>query len=272
MATLPFPCSAIPLSTNAVQNAMSTLGIDSPTLWAMLHVETKGCGFFASRRPQILFERHLFSKLTQGAWDAVAPDVSNPQPGGYGASGDFQYTRLAKAFALGPSAQDAALKSTSWGLGQVLGLNSAMVGYASVRDMVEAMAASEDEQLKAVVNFILGNRLAQALQTQNWAAYAAVYNGADYAKNHYDTNLAQTHALYQDPSQLPDLTIRAGQLALFLLGFDPKGIDGALGPNTLTALHNFQVKKQLPLTAGIDASVLAALNAALPVAAQLSLS
>lgn len=272
MATLPFSCSAIPLSTNAVQNAIDSLGIDSPTLWAMLHVETRGCGFFPSRRPQILFERHLFSNLTQSAWDATAPDVSNPQPGGYGASGDFQYTRLAKAFGLDPSAQDAALKSTSWGLGQVLGLNAVSLGYASVRDMVAAMSASEDQQLKAVVSFILSNKLQHSLQTQNWAAYAAGYNGADYAKNHYDTNLAQAHALYQDPSQLPDLTIRAGQLALFLLGFDPKGIDGALGPNTLTALHNFQSRNQLPLTTSIDTGVLATLTAALPAPAQLSLS
>jgi N-acetylmuramidase len=272
VATLPFSCSAIPLTTGALQNAMAALGIDSPTLWAMLHVETQGCGFFPSRRPQILFERHIFSKLTNGAWDATAPDVSNPQPGGYGASGDFQYTRLAKAYGLGPSAQEAALKSTSWGLGQVLGLNASLVGYASVQDMVAAMAASEDEQLKAVVGFILANRLQTALQAQNWAAYAAGYNGADYAKNQYDIKLAQTHALYQDPSQLPDLTIRAGQLALFLLGFDPKGIDGAVGPNTLTALHNFQSRQQLPLTTGIDANVLATLNAAMPVAAQLSLA
>jgi N-acetylmuramidase len=272
MATLPFSCSAIPLSANAFQNAMDSLGIDSPTLWAMLHVETRGCGYFASRRPQILFERHIFSRLTQGAWDATAPDVSNPLPGGYGASGDFQYSRLGKAYGLDPSAQDAALKSTSWGLGQVLGLNASSVGYQSVRDMVAAMAASEDQQLKAVVSFILTNKLQNALQTQNWAAYAAGYNGENYAQNHYDTNLAETHALYQDPSQLPDLTIRAGQLALFLLGYDPKGIDGAIGPNTLTALHNFQSKQQIPLTTGIDSGVLATLTAALPAPAQLSLS
>jgi len=272
MATLPFPCNAAPLSTNAIQNAMDSLGIDSPTLWAMLHVETRGCGYFASRRPQILFERHIFSKLTQGAWDATAPDISNPQPGGYGASGDFQYSRLGKAYGLDPSAQDPALKSASWGLGQVLGMNATSVGYQSVRDMVAAMAASEDQQLKAVVSFILSNKLQNALQNQDWAAYAAVYNGADYAKNHYDTNLAQAHALYQDASKLPDLTIRAGQLVLLVLGFDPKGIDGALGPNTLTALHNFQSQKQIPLTPNLDSGVLATLTAALPAPAQLSLS
>jgi peptidoglycan hydrolase-like protein with peptidoglycan-binding domain len=51
---------------------------------------------------------------------------------------------------------------------------------------------------------------------------------------------------------------------LFTLGFNPGGIDGSLGPSTLTALHNFQSQKQISLTTGIDAAVLAALSAALP--------
>jgi|CZKL01.1.fsa_nt_gi hypothetical protein len=264
MATLPFPCHATPLTANGVQNAMAILGIDAATLWAMLHVETRGCGYFASRRPQILFERHIFSGPTKGQWNSIAPDVSNPQPGGYGASGDFQYTRLGKAYSLDPSAQEAALKSASWGLGQVLGTNASLVGYQSVEDMVTAMAASEDQQLDAIVKFILAKKLQSALQAQDWAHYAAGYNGPDYAKNHYDTNLSQTYALYQNTSALPDLTVRAAQLMLFTLGFNPGGIDGSLGPSTLTALHNFQSQKQISLTTGIDAAVLAALSAALP--------
>jgi hypothetical protein len=272
MATLPFPCTATPLSQAGLQSAMDALGIDAATLWAILHVETRGCGYFVSRRPQILFERHLFSRLTGGQWDATAPDVSNPVAGGYGPGGDSQYPRLGKAYGLDPSAQDAALKSASWGLGQVLGSNFLMVGFASVEDMVTAMAASEDQQLQAVVNFILANKLENALQTQDWATYASHYNGADYAKNHYDTNLAQAYALYQDATKLPDLTVRAAQLILFLLGFNPSGIDGSAGPNTLTALHNFQSQQQLPLTPTIDADVLATLVAALPAAPDLALS
>jgi hypothetical protein len=272
MATLPFPCTAAPLTGDGIQSAMNALGIDAATLWAMLHVETRGCGYLASRRPQMLFERHIFSKLTHGAWDAAAPDVSNPQPGGYGAGGDFQYSRLGKAFSLDPSAQQAALQSASWGLGQVLGTNAASAGFSSVQEMVAAMAASEDRQLQAVVGYILANKLQHALQARNWAAYAAGYNGPDYARYRYDTNLAQAYALYQNASRLPDLTVRSGQLTLFLLGFDPNGIDGALGPGTLTALHNFQSRQQLPLTTGIDAGVLATLTAALPPASDLSLS
>src|SRR5580658_9598335 len=137
MATLPFPCIATPLTANGVQSAITALGIDAPTLWAMMHVETEGCGYLASRRPQILFERHIFSQLTGGVWDATAPDVSNPAAGGYGADGDNQYTRLGKAYTLaansaadpstGTPTPSAALEAASWGLGQVLGTNFAGV-------------------------------------------------------------------------------------------------------------------------------------------------
>lgn len=282
MAILPIPCNAAPLTANGVQNAISTLGIDEATLFAMLRVETMGCGYLASRRPQILFERHIFSQLTNGAWDAIAPDISNPQAGGYGASGDFQYTRLGKAYSINPAdpadpsvptpTRNAALQSASWGLGQVLGTNAASVGYGSIQDMVTSMAASEDGQLQSVVGFIQANNLQTALQQQDWVTYARRYNGPNYAQNQYDTKLAQAYALYQDASKIPDLTVRAGQLLLLLLGFNPGGVDGALGPNTLTALHNFQNQQQVPLTTGIDAGVVASLTAALPAAPNLALS
>ncbi len=282
MAILPFSCNAAPLTANGLQSAMDTLGIDAPTLWAMLHVETTGCGYFASRRPQILFERHIFSQLTGGVWDAGASDVSNPVAGGYGPGGDFQYTRLAKAFSLNPGdppdpsvptpTRDAALKSASWGLGQVLGLNAIDVGFPSVLAMVSAMAASEDQQLQAVVGFIRHNKLQNALQNKNWAGYASVYNGEDYAKNQYDVKLQQAYTGYQVSTARPDLTVRSAQLMLYLLGFDPQGIDGSLGANTLTALHNFQSQRQLALTPSIDAGVLAVLSAALSAAPQLALA
>lgn len=282
MANLPFPCKATPLSASGIQNAINALGIDAATLWAMLHVETGGYGYFASRRPQILFERHIFSKLTHGAWDGTAPDVSNPVAGGYGASGDNQYTRLAKAFSLNPNdpadpsvptpTRIAALQSASWGLGQVLGSNATSVGYSSVHSMVSAAAESEDAQLAAVVGFIQHNNLQTALQNQDWAAYAEGYNGASYARNQYDIKLQQAYTLYQDASKQPDLTVRAAQLMLFLLGFNPNGIDGVLGSGTLTALHNFQSRRQIPLTPAIDSSVLASLSAALPQPPNLQLS
>lgn len=282
MATLPYPCTANPLSASGLEAAMDALKIDAATLWAMVHVETGGCGYFSSRRPQILFERCVFSKLTGGKWDAVDPEVSSPQRDPHGAGGDHQYSRLARAYTINPEdpadltvltpTRMAALESASWGLGQVMGSNARIAGFNSVGEMVSAMAASEDQQLKAVVNFVLSKGLDKALQSRDWAAYAYHYNGSDYASNQYDTKLADAYALYQDSSKRPNLTIRAAQMLLFLLGYNPQGVDGSIGAHTLTALHAFQTAKQMSLSIGIDDGVVQSLAAALPAAPNLALA
>ena len=269
MTIISCSCSATPLTTDGLKSAMDALNIDEATLWAMVNVETHGCGFLSSRRPQILFERHLFSKGTGGQFDATAPDVSNPVPGGYGAGGENQYLRIAQAYAFNA---EAALKSASWGLGQILGSHAKDIGYESVGDMVTAMACSEDKQLEAVVGFIKWQNLEKPLQQQNWAAYARAYNGADYAKNQYDTRLSLAYNLFRDASKRPDLVVRSAQMLLYLLGYDPHGVDGSMGAHTLTALHNFQVAQKTPLSTEIDDSVVATLAAALPPAADLSLA
>jgi hypothetical protein len=268
MATLPFPCSATPLSTTGIQNALTTLGIDQPTLWAMLHVESSQVGFLGDRRPQILFERHIFSRLTGGVYDATNPGISNPVPGGYGASGAAQYPRLGEAVALD---SDAALQSASWGLGQVMGENFALGGYAGVEAMVADMCASEDVQLTMMVEFIAQNNLAAALQTQNWVVYARGYNGPNYAAQQYDVRLANAYATFL-AGQMPDQTVRTAQVLLKYLRYNVAVVDGELGPNTLTALHSFQSAQGANLTQTIDAGVVATLTAALPPPVDLLLS
>jgi len=82
-----------------------------PEIWSVLGVETSGCGFLPDRWPKLLFERHIFHRLTGGRFDAEDPDVSQPTPGGYGRSGAHQYNRLAAAaIALN---RGAALQSAS---------------------------------------------------------------------------------------------------------------------------------------------------------------
>jgi len=63
---------------------------------------------------------------------------------------------------------------------------------------------------------------------------------------------------------LPDLVVRAAQLYLTYLGFDPHGIDGAAGTRTLSALADFQTKNGLPVTNSIDADTVTQLVNALP--------
>ena len=243
------------LSTAGLNAASQALGVDTPALWSVITVETKGCGFLKDRRPVILFERHIFHQRTQGRFDAAAPDLSNPVAGGYGPTGETQYEKLTRAVALD---RQAALESASWGLGQIMGFNAKLAGFAAAEAMVTAMIDSEDAQFIAMAEFIRGSGLADALQQKDWPTFARRYNGPDFQKNLYDQKLAQAYARYTTGS-LPDVDVRAAQLYLTYLGYAPGGVDGVPGQNTRSALMRFQTAQQLPATGNLDAPSLAAL-------------
>lgn len=246
------------LSEAGLEQASGDLGVGLPALWAVMTVETKGCGFLADRRPQILFERHIFHRRTGGRFASAAPDLSDPKAGGYGAGGVIQHERLLRAVAL---ERKAALESTSWGLGQVMGFNSADAGFAGVEPMVEAMCASEDAQFQAMVGFIVKNGLAKYLQQGDWAGFAYRYNGVDFQKNNYDGKLAKAHARFST-GPLPSLSVRAAQLYLTYLGYSPGGVDGWFGENTQKALMKFQNARGLAPSGRLEVAALAELEVA----------
>jgi hypothetical protein len=237
-----------PLSDQGMNTICTTLGIAQAEVWAVLTVETRGFGFLDDRRPQILFERHIFHKLTKGKHDAGNADISNVNPGGY-VGGPGEYPRLQKAMALD---QDSALQSASWGIGQVMGFNFKDVGFSDIKSMVTDMVKGENEQLLAMANFIKENHLDSALRSQNWETFAHGYNGSDFKKNKYDERLAAAHAKYK--VMLPDLALRAAQAALLYLGFNPGTVDGVIGNRTRSALTDFQGKFGLPESGGLDAA------------------
>jgi hypothetical protein len=246
------------LSSAAVNAAATALNVPLPNIWAVLHVETTGCGFLPDRRPVIRFERYRFHVHTGGIYDRTHPDISSLFAGNVAADGAPQYTLLEKALALNPQ---AALQSTSWGLAQVLGENCTLAGFTDVDSMIAAMSESEDAQLDAFRSFLQSAHLAGHLQAQNWAAFARGYNGADYQRNHYDTLLAAAFKTFSS-GQIPNLDVRAAQLYLTLRGFSPGGIDGMLGANTTDALRAFQASVGLPQTGQPDSQTLAALTPA----------
>jgi len=151
---LPFQGTALALSSDGLADVATSLGVHAPEIWAVLSVETRGCGYLPDRRPQILYERHIFHRLTNGKFDSS--DISNASPSGYGATGAHQYDRLAAAI---EKNRTAALQSASWGLGQIMGKNSAAAGFRNVEDMVTAMSDSEDAQLAAMARFLVAGKL-----------------------------------------------------------------------------------------------------------------
>lgn len=246
-ARLTYVGRSLALNADGFEAALQVLGIDEPSLWAVMSVETGSVGgFLPDRRPALLFERHLFSRYTGGIYDATHSDISSPSPGGYGAPGAYQYTRLAEASALD---EQAAQMATSWGLGQILGSNYAAAGYATVGIMVQSMIDSEGNQLRAMAKFIAGqSKIADALKVQDWATYARGYNGVNYAINHYDTRLADAHARFA-AGPLPDLTVRAAQLYLKFDGMDPGPVDGLMGKKTLAAIDQWGRQRGVTATA-----------------------
>ena len=255
---LEFVGRSLALSTTGMGAATSALSVNAAEIWTVFHVETSGCGFLADRRPPILFERHIFSRLTNHRFDTS--DFSDPQPGGYGPSGANQYLRLANAIR---SDRAAALQSASWGLAQIMGSNFAQAGFADPESMVAAMSDSEDKQLLAFVAFLQANRFDRHLRAHDWASLAQGYNGPNFAVNRYDTRLAQAFAQFSN-GPLPDLDVRAAQLYLTFAGMKPGPVDGTMGSRTKSALLSYQQQQGLPQTGRVDTATLAFLAPVAP--------
>lgn len=251
-----FVGAALPLDQDGLTEVIDKMQVKAAEVWSVLSVETRGCGFLQDRRPLILFERHIFSRETDHKFDSGYPDISNPQPGGYGAGGAPQYDRLSHAIVLD---RQAALRSASWGIGQLMGFNAEIAGYPDVEAMVTAMMQSENEQLLGMAGEIIHNGLHDALRIHDWAAFARGYNGPAYAENSYDTRLAAAYQKFT-LGPLPDLAVRAAQIYLNYLGYSPGTIDGVMGRFTRSALNAFQAQRGLPLTDNIDDEQLADLK------------
>jgi peptidoglycan hydrolase-like protein with peptidoglycan-binding domain len=185
---LPAPPKLAMADYQAVANAIRC---EVAAVRAVVSVEAAGSGFYNDGRPKILFEAHWFGDLTDSDYDDDYPSISSPvwnrslYIGGVG-----EWDRLYLACTLDRA---AAMKSASWGLGQVMGFNHKAAGYADVETFVRDMHLSEGKQLMAMFNFIKTNGLDRALIRRDWAAFARGYNGEGYRANAYDEKLQDSY-------------------------------------------------------------------------------
>ncbi len=78
---------------------------------------------------------------------------------------------------------NAAMESTSIGLGQVMGFHYKRIGYKTVGEMWDDAKRGEDRQIFQMAEFIRTDaRLIKALKEKNWHLVATYYNGAGYMK------------------------------------------------------------------------------------------
>jgi len=194
-----FKGEAKKLEADDFSTIASELNVEPAALRAVLSVETGGSGFDAAGRPKALFERHYFYKMLAPLPDkqakAIEMGLAYPKWGEkpYPKGSDAVYAEITAACEID---LDCALRSVSWGLGQIMGNNHKMVGFDSAQSMVEAAMASEMNQLRQMAAFIKAAGLLDELQNKNWAGFAKGYNGPQYAVNKYDTKLADAYAKF----------------------------------------------------------------------------
>jgi len=191
---LPLPGTGAGLTAEDFQRAAAALQCELACIQAVAEVESRGDGFLPSKRPKILFEAHIFSRLTQHRYDTSSPSISSRRwKKALYQGGEKEYDRLAKALALNPG---AALESASWGRFQIMGYNYRLAGFLSVETFVAAMFKTEGQHLDAFVNFLRSTHLDAPLREKRWAAFARGYNGPGYAENKYDVKLQQAYEKY----------------------------------------------------------------------------
>lgn len=171
------------------RNAAARLNCRVSSILALAEVEAAGAGFFAGR-PKLLFEPHIFSRLTKGKFDRSHPGISYRKWGSrpYPKSIDERYVQLLEAVGLDVW---AGFSSASYGKFQICGFNHALCGYDSPWAFAFAMAYDEKTQLAAFEKFVVASGIAAPLRGQMWAKVARLYNGPAYASLRYDVKLAQ---------------------------------------------------------------------------------
>jgi|SRR4028119_1047472 Protein of unknown function (DUF3380). len=190
------------ITVEQIQELGKEFGYNSNSIRAVMQVEAPKGGFLPSGRVTILFERHKFYqflRLTpskQAEMIRLHPGIYNPRSGGY-IGGEKEWDRLEKAQEFG---KVAALKSASWGRGQIMGFNFAAAGFASVQEMVLSFSESEQNQMRGMLRFIKADRrLDLIMRLQNptlkeWESFAERYNGRNYRDNDYHTKLQNSYS------------------------------------------------------------------------------
>lgn len=148
------------------------IGVDSEALAAFVEVESGGRAFDKDTGKIIIqFEPAWFKKKApyapSGKWSVNGVEKQARE-----------WIAFNDAFAKDP---DAAMESTSIGLGQVMGFNYKRLGYATVGEMWDDAKRGEDRQIFQMAEFIRTDAvLLRALERKDWHTVAVRYNGAKY--------------------------------------------------------------------------------------------
>lgn len=179
--------------------AAARLNCEPRALAAVIAVESSGSGFGKDGRPLIRIEAHLLWRYSQPAADRF--HVAGPKAweghtfdgAPYHGHQSLEWVAYLTALAIDP---DAAMRATSWGMGQVLGEYQAL-GFGSDLAGRTAFAVAQTTaagQIDTIARFCLARpALASALRAKDWGTVARNYNGSGKVDD-YSAKLAAAYA------------------------------------------------------------------------------
>ena len=158
------------------------VGMKPAFLMAIMKIESAG------NPSAIRFEPHLFNRKTSGA---KVPFTQAPGKSFSLTSSETNRGAFDRAFAIDP---DAAVRSTSWGLGQVLGGHLINL-YRSPQRGVEAFYTDPNKvSMELIVEWLRDSPSAvSAANKEDFAGFARLYNGPNYKMNNYDVKLREAY-------------------------------------------------------------------------------
>ena len=171
------------------------LNIPAASLLAICEVESDGrmsAKINGRPEPIIRFEGHYFDRYLEGDARLLARQqrLSDPKAGAVKnpRSQVHRWKLLNRAIQIN---RTAALSSTSWGIGQVMGAHWKWLGYGSVDALVAEARSGVVGQVRLMARYIEKAGLVKAIQEEDWTAFARTYNGSSYRQNRYDEKLVK---------------------------------------------------------------------------------
>lgn len=229
----------------SVEDIAKTLKVEPAALLAVAEVESAGVAEWnvkGVKKPAIRFEGHYFYRKLKGAKlkQAIAQGLANSKAGAVRNPSNYaaRYDLLSRAMKIDAA---AAIESTSWGLGQVMGDHWRKLGYASAEALMDVAFSGVDGQIEIMAKYIQKFSLADELRRKDWTGFAKAYNGPAYRKNRYDTKMAAAYARWsKGGSTASDGPTKGIQTDLKRLGYYKGNVDGIMGPKTKDAVRAFQ--------------------------------
>lgn len=179
-----------------IKQCAAEFGIEWQAGAAFVKVESGGIGFAGDTGKIVIqFEPVWFRRKApyapSGKWSVNKVDVQSKE-----------WQAFNDAFRKNA---EAAMESTSIGLGQIMGFHYKRLGYKTVGAMWDDAKQGEDRQVWQMFKFIATDkRLLKAVRDKNWHRIATLYNGAGYkdlarkyGREPYDVSMKKAYVKYR---------------------------------------------------------------------------